>query len=193
MTIFVRFTNFNIKGVFMKKIQVIFTLIILFGSVTACDYLIFENNQASNSFTYDGDTHNIEFANLEDYEDEASPYNLGLYLVGPGLTFDHDTADFSGTGDIIILDLYTSMVDGLTSETYTWSAERNIETISSAEMYLNYNTADNSYDSDIKAGNASVTVSRSGDIYTINFTMSNESDLEIVSGSYEGTLPLWTD
>jgi hypothetical protein len=113
--------------------------------------------------------------------------------MGSGVGFDTGTSLFTGAGDIVTLDLYSSISGDLADGTSTWSAGNEAGTLGLVEIYFNYDTNIDDFDSYESGDNGSVTISKSGNVYTITFTALDSLDMGIASGTFEGELPIWTD
>ncbi len=177
----------------MKKIIVVLLFISLFS---ACEITSpIEDNPFTGSFVFSGTTYSIVSGNIEDYQNVGSPYNLGIYLMGQGMGFDTVNSVFTGLGDIVVLDLNSSTAGDFTNGTYSWWDGTTVGTFEAeaADFYIDYNTGDDSFSDFAIGAGGSVTISKSGSIYTISFTILDGSGATIVTGSGQGELPIWTD
>jgi hypothetical protein len=146
-----------------------------------------DDKGAASKFTYDGKSYNLtkgfaEFdgiyvAGTDDY------YYWVLYLTSNGITIDDDD-DFEGTGDAVILEIRAKNDDSFVP---TGSYEFDDDLAYSYGVYTNFSPGTGSGTSYTDIDDVSITVGKSGNTFTINFTITL-GDNSVVKGSYKGGL-----
>lgn len=178
----------------MKKIILVFLVISIFSAcelTTPDDSVSFAGN-----FDYNGSNYTIASGNIEDGQSPGSPYNLSIYLMGSGIGFDTGTSMFTGMGNLILFELYSSSSGDLADGTYSWSdgdPSYGEGTLGTADLYIDYDTGDASSVDSFTGLGGSVTISKSDSFYNITFTIFDDIGATIATGSVLGVLPIWTD
>jgi hypothetical protein len=135
--------------------------------------------------TYAGTTYPLSQLWLEDYGANSSPasgYDVDVWIGSSSLT--QVGYWFSGTGEMVYLDLNTSAPSSLDTDTYAPGSPRAPGILSYAQLGLNY-------DFDAGAGtiltpiDATATVVRNGSEYTIEFELEMSTGLTAV-GRFTG-------
>jgi len=145
---------------------VVVAVIFIFAS---CD----NNGGAVSYFTYDGNTYELATAVIERGGENTGPGESGYYVNFAAASSGMDIINLTGTGDGLSLDLNSSSYD-LVAGTYTWSTTNVENTVVDAMIVLNYNLATDEGTTHF-ATTATVTVSVSGDTYTVEFTLTLEN------------------
>lgn len=144
-----------------------------------------------NAFEYELIKYEIDEGMIEAYgklSPDVSGYNFDVTLFSTGIVFDPLAEEFSGLGNIVILQMYSESPDGLVSGTYNYdlSGEMDPLTFDIGRFGLFVNMDEQS-GTIILANSGTVKVSKSGDDWTFVFdcmTMSNKS----ITGTFTGNL-----
>ena len=142
-----------------------------------------EGDPVRGQFTLGGQTYTLNKGELEDFGGNGNgSYDWDIRLTSS----DVNVSEFSGTGNLVYLDLNTDSEDGLVSGTYTFAEEREEFTIVDASVFANFNFDEEggTFYVDFIGGSVELTVS--GNEVTVEFDL--EFDEGDVSGSYTGTL-----
>jgi hypothetical protein len=143
-----------------------------------------DNGDAGSYFTYDGNTYELATAVIERGGENTEPGESGYFISFAAASAGMDIINLTGTGDGIGLDLNSSSYD-LVAGTYTWSTTNVENTVVDAMIVINYNLATDEGTAYL-AIDATVTVSVSGDTYTVEFTLTLEN-AKTVTGIWEGS------
>jgi hypothetical protein len=175
----------NIKTRFMKKLLFCLTVLAMGSWLTACKDDDGDDKNVANEFTVNGTT----YALTDVYVDSISTHTVGdkvyhsydVVIVSNGISFS-DSEGFSGSGDAVRFELYSTQDGVVPSATYLPGDPNNgIET---ARVFLGFNSGSPIvYDDEITDGE--VTVSKSGDSHVFNFTLTLE-DNSTITGSFKG-------
>ncbi|MEQ8425046.1 MAG: hypothetical protein RIA63_10075 [Cyclobacteriaceae bacterium] len=153
-------------------------LIILVALQFACS----KDDEVENggTFTLGGTTYILSKGFLVD---EGGQY--GIILTSSGISLASSTGDdFTGTGDYVVLYVITSSATSFVPGTFLYSDSGGPNTIEYAEVGVNLDVSANVEGIEATAGTATVTLS--GGIYTITFSMTTDSGA--VTGTYMGPL-----
>ncbi|MGB1242498.1 MAG: hypothetical protein ACPG49_08255 [Chitinophagales bacterium] len=143
------------------------------------------NNQ--NQFTLNEESFEISKGFIEEYGSNGNDsYDFDVSLVSSDINYNQTEGDFSGTGNVIYLDLNTSSENGLVSGTYNYSDDRDTFTLVAAAVATNYDT-ENETGSNfaVTGGSVDVDVDGSNVSFEFNLTISNNAT---VTGSFKGSL-----
>lgn len=171
----------------MKKLnfRILLSLFVISTLFVGCSD---DEDAPKNYITYDGVTKAIS-AGLLDYYGSAglSSYNFDVTLYG-GFKYSQTTG-FSGTGNYIYFELFSSSSTELVSGTYTFDATESMapNTFDIGELAFGYSIADETADvyKEIISGTAKV--QKDGTTYTINIDCT-ASDGKKITGYYKGSL-----
>jgi len=118
----------------MKHLKIaLFLLLVSFVVLNSCE----DDSTPKNYFKYDGKTYSLSDGYIEDYGANNGSFDWDVYIVSSKLNYNGDW--FTGTGQVIYLDLNTSWENGLVSGTYTYSAERSTFTFVDGGVGINFN------------------------------------------------------
>ena len=174
----------------MKKLL----LLIFTFSLVACSGGDDDNNGSNNSSQSDvlsvsGTDYELDSGNLTNYGPDSSTnaVNIDLDLMGGGI-FSACNDVWTGQGQDIYFEMWTSEEEFLDSGTYQINGEYSLFSISYADYALgiNFDEDDSEWDW-VTIESGSVNVERSGDNYTISWDTIDENG-NVVAGSYSGTL-----
>lgn len=168
------------------RFQTIFVLFLTLGVIsTSCDDD--ESFSATNSFTIDDVEYDLSqgilFINGPNGE---GGFDFDVALTSSTIEFDPSVGYFSGTGDIVVLDLDSPSENTLEVGTYNFAQDRSEYTMTYAAIGLGID-ADYGSGDEIEATAGSVEVRKSGSetVLTFNLTL---SDGRTVAGSYKSDL-----
>ncbi len=158
-----------------------------------------ETNSMGESYLVIGDTSfdlkNGILMNLGMVDAEEGIYGLELLLLSDGFTFEfnEDSSDFdvSGKGNGISFTLFSDEMT-LTSGTFTFANAYPFEagTFAYASYVLGYDSEEDDFDEEDDIVSGKVTVTKSGNTYTIKIECTSESG-NTVSGTYKGSLEMF--
>jgi hypothetical protein len=180
----------------MKKILFCICVVAMTSWITACkDDDKDEGPKVANEFTLE----NTKYALSSSFADSVGTQVVGdktyhlwnVAMTSSGITYDNSKTAFTGTGDAIRFDLYTSQAGMIPEGTYTAGGEDN--GIESALVFLGVNLSEGGgtvYDNEIS--DAEVIVTKSGSSHVFNFTITLE-DARIIKGSFKGELTVVPD
>ena len=128
-----------------------------------------DGSSAPGSFTYDGTTYELHQADMQDWGDAgvAGSYDIDVIVY-------HESMSHG-----VYLDLNSATPGDLDPATYAWSVIRDPHTLVDAAVGIGTWSVD--------AVGGSVTVTRSGDTYTISFSLDLNNG-QTATGSYTGPL-----
>ncbi|HYG20471.1 MAG TPA: hypothetical protein VD816_16140 [Ohtaekwangia sp.] len=173
----------------MRTILSCICLVAVGSWFTACDDDD-DKKSAPREFTLD----DTKYALTDGYLDSVRTQTIGediyhfwnVVMTSDGISYDAQNENFTGTGDAVRFDLYTTQEGVLPDGTYAASDLTN--GIESAGVFIAFSPqtgTGTAYDNEISDG--SVTVSRSGNEHVLNFTLVLEDQREI-KGSWQGNL-----
>lgn len=166
------------------KIKGLLPYLFMFGMIlliSSCG----DDDDSTNSYSYDGTTYNITNAFLDDIGGNfAGSHDYDIYLAGDGISAGNSI--LNGTGDFLYLDLNTAANNGLEPGTYSWSSTRDAQTIvSGSSIATNFNTSTLSGNLIALTG-GTVVISQNGDEFTFDINL--EASGTMVTGSYTGSV-----
>lgn len=147
-----------------------------------------DNNEPAGKFTLDGTSHNLSKAyggiNFIDEVGDDTYYDWSIILVSSGISYDNDEEGFVGTGEAVIL-----WISVLNDDTFIppGNYKYSDDTGDCDGIYVDFNVETLDGEAYEDADDASITISKSGNTYTINFTITLE-DETVVTGSYKGSI-----
>lgn len=171
--------------------KVIFNLLLLGAMAALFGSCKDDEKPVGGSFTYNGEKVTLKKGFYADWgSDQIGDdfyYYWTLTLTTQDLAFDEEEEEMTGEGDLIYLGLYGFNIgeSELPVGTFEYDANEGENELDYALILLGYGGSQFEYTDDVKAG--VVTISKSGDSYTITFTLTLETD-EVVSGKYQGKL-----
>ncbi len=118
-------------------------------------------------------------------------YNLDLTLFSSGLTNSTDSegyTDLSGSGQVIYFEMFSSKGNEFDSRDYTFSSSEPypVGTFDYGEFCISYSD-DNEVNNWIDISSGKVTISKSGDTYSITIDCKSENG-DNIKGFFKGTL-----
>ena len=142
------------------------------------------------SFTVNGEAFNLDFGYKEDFgSNDNGSFDVDVYLSSEAIDLNTDGESLSNIS-VVYLDLNTNQRNELQTGTYTYGDERDELVMVDASVGANISTDANG---DVISGtlyiivDGSVTITQSGDNYTISFTLTSTEGTTI-TGSYTGTI-----
>lgn len=143
----------------------------------------------TNFFSVDGTEYSLsEGLTIEYGGSETSGYNFDLLVFSSGLEPDLNTETFTGEGDFIYFELWSTSTTGLVAGTYTISTENLPNTFTSNNININYVASTKTSDAEYEASAGTVTIAVDGSTYSINFDLTVTGG-KTLTGNYTGTLP----
>ena len=148
-----------------------------------------EGELPTNGFTYDGTTYALAGGFIEDFSENfgLNSRDYDIYLVSSGISYSQTNEEFTGSGEIIYLDLNVNSTSQFVPGTFTWSTTRLPNTIVDGGIGIACNVVSGSCSFEDDANGGTVTVSQNGTTFIIDFTLTL-SNGQAVTGSYSGTL-----
>lgn len=147
-----------------------------------------DDDSPDSYFTYRGETYELDrLFRQPQGENEGTNetgFAIGLNMIGPGVTLE-DSGLFGGTGDQAYLEVNTATQDTLTEGTYDSAGTAQVGNFSAGVYRLGYNFNESTGDT-ASPSTGSVTVSKSGDTYTIEFDVTTTAGCPI-EGRFVGT------
>lgn len=140
-----------------------------------------------NEIQYDGAKYPLTKGYLEYYGNLGGTenfYNFDVTLVDNGITITQTTG--VGTGNVIYMEMWSSLPSDLDPGTYVFAANRSPLTLSTGSCFLNFNIA-TSLGTVLNCSGASVIVSKSGTNYNFDITYSLATG-KTVRAYYKGAL-----
>jgi hypothetical protein len=173
----------------MKKLLFCLTVLAMCSWLTACkdDDDDDGDTKVANEMTVKGTAYALSGA----YVDSLSTQTVGdkvyhsydVVIASSGISFS-ESGGFSGSGDAVRFELYTTQDGILPGATYLPGDTDN--GIESARIFLGFGTGSQTvYDDEITDGE--ITVSKSGDSHVFNFTFTLE-DNSTITGSFKGVV-----
>ena len=170
----------------MKKLIIscsaFIALVVVFSSCSD------DEKDPAGQFTYDGESHNLTkgFGEVDDVTQIGDDiyYDWNILLSSNGISYNEDEDDYVGTGDAVTL-----WISVLNDDTFLPSGtyEYDEDTGDSYGIYIDFNVEIGAGESYEDVDDTSITISKSGDTYTINFTITLGDGSE-VTGSYNGSI-----
>jgi hypothetical protein len=174
------------KSIF-KIMLGLFIIGTLFVSCTSDDD---SSSTGDNKITVDGKSYELSNGSLEYYGIsymDSSNYNFDVLLYS-GFTYNAATEDYSGIGNYIYFELFSSSATELVAGNYSYNASSYAaNTFDDGYIEINYNIATETNDlgEEITAG--TVNVKKSGNEYEISFDGTTGSGKKITA-FYKGSL-----
>ena len=174
------------KNYILPKIFFILLTLISFSSCSSEDDEVNDNDNTGNA-TYDGTSINLTQGAIINYgEIEEGVYNFDIDLLSDDFDIDFENQEVNGGGENVYFEMWTSQSSGLKEGTYKMTNGEADFGISVADFSMNYN-----FDTDegtiYEANDAELTLSKSGNTYSLDFTLSF-SNGKTLTGKYEGSL-----
>ena len=175
----------------MKKFKLLSIIFIaVLGTVTTSCSSDDDNIPAvtiANEVTYDGNTYTLSKGFLEDYGDNGNgSYDFDVTLVSSGINYDSTNAAFTGSGQVLYLDLNSDNMAALSNGTYNFSTTRTAFSLVNAVVVVDFDATAQT-GTGVQATGGSVVLTKDGTEYTILVECTIASG-DTISGSYEGTL-----
>ncbi|MCB7481560.1 hypothetical protein [Christiangramia sediminis] len=178
------------KNYFLPRI---FFLLLTLLSFSACS----EDDDAPNdddgggsgngNATYDGRTFNFTQGVVAEFgQGDEGVYNFDIDLLSDDFDIDFENEEINGRGEVLYFEMWTSQSSELKEGTYKLSNGESDFGITFADFSEDYNF--NLDEGSLKeAVEAEVVLSRSGSIYSLDYTL-NFADGKTLTGSFEGDL-----
>ncbi|MDX9853122.1 MAG: hypothetical protein RBS81_05015 [Tenuifilaceae bacterium] len=171
----------------MKKLnfRILLSLFVISTLFVGCSD---DEDAPKNHITYDGVTKTISAGLLENYGSAGlSSYNFDITLY-EGLKYSQTTG-FSGTGNLIYFELFSSSATELVPGTYTYDAleTTNANTFDAGFIAIGIEIASETADEIIYIASGKVTVKKDGSTYTIDIDCTS-TDGKKITGYYKGSL-----
>lgn len=164
----------------MKKITKLLIILLVFQF--ACSKDDEAKVVTGGSFVIDGTSYELSKGFLVD---EGGEY--GIILTSSSISLESsDGDDFIGTGNFISLYVISSSSTSFEPGTFTWNTNKAPGTIEDIGVGVNYNLETETGDLELDGTGGTVTVTLSGDIYTVTFTITTGT--KAVTGSFTGPL-----
>ncbi len=141
----------------------------------------------ANEIKYDGNNYPLTkgyIENFGDWYEESNYYNFDISLVNDGITMSQN--DAVGTGDLIVLELWSSSPTGVNPGNYTFATNGAAQTFSAGIAGFNYNVATET-GTLYECTGGSVTVTQNGTDYIFDITLSLASG-KTVNAYYKGSM-----
>jgi hypothetical protein len=133
------------------------------------------------TFTLDGTSYVLSQGFLVD---EGGQY--AIILTSSGISLESSNGDdFIGTGDFVFLGVIASSTTSFEPGTFNWSDTGGPNTIEFAEVGVNLDVSGD-VEGALEGTGGTASVAKSGDIYTISFSIITDSNT--ATGSYIGPL-----
>jgi hypothetical protein len=165
----------------MKKINILFVIcsIAVLFAMPGCSKD--KSDSSSQSLTIGSTSYSFSNGYVGLYDSYDHLYEI--VLTSSGISYSSSDAAYTGTGNVIYVDFYSTAVGTITG-TYTYSAEdtAGIGTFVDFGYILNYNISAETYDSHGSVTDGTVTITKSGSEYEISISSTK------ISGTYKGTL-----
>jgi hypothetical protein len=165
----------------MKKINILLVIcsIAVLFAMPGCSKD--KSDSTSGSLTIGSTSYSFSNGYVGLYDSNTHAYEI--LLTSSGLSYSSSAATFTGTGNIIYVDLYSTAVGTITG-TYTYSAEdtAGISTFVTLGYVVNANYTTETYESEGLVSDGTVTITQSGTEYEITISSTK------ITGTYKGTL-----
>ncbi len=139
-------------------------------------------------FTNDGVDYVLSSAYSQYWGVNNGVHNFDIYIVSEDIKYVQSSEEFSGTGEVVYLELFTSSSSGLIVGEYNYSSENNAFSFGTAEVGINADSQ-SSEGLWLSAVGGKVNIAKDGEKYTISFNLTTDDNKEII-GKYEGVLSL---
>lgn len=164
----------------------IISFIVLLSILTFSSSCKKDDASPSNQFTLNGESFDLSQGFIEEYGDNGNDsYDFDVTLLSSGINYS-ESQSFSGSGNILYLDLNTSSEDGLVSGKYNYANDRDVFTLVDAIIATDYDVI-NETGNEFEVIGGSVDLDVDGSEVTIDFdlTLSNNTS---VTGRFKGPL-----
>jgi|GEM_PF-2424687 len=144
-----------------------------------------------NNFTYNSTNFEINNAYLEDYGNYGTQgTNFDLFLFTDGVTYDGNNNQFTGNGNGLYFEMFSSSSTGLATGTYTFDVDESGDpnTFDLGYIFIDYDF-DGLVGTLVSITAGTVTVTRNEASYDFTFTLTTTAGNQI-SGNYSGTAPI---
>lgn len=144
-----------------------------------------------NTFVYQNNTYDASVGYLINYgTDSDGITNFDVFISSESITFSEAQADFLGTGNAVYFEMFSATATDIAPGNYTFVyTDIDANTFDWAELYIDYNIADDSLEplATDNTSSGTVTVSKTGETYRISyeFTLANA---EKVTGTFSGSM-----
>ena len=177
----------------MKKLLFVLGMFAIFSFIS-CSKDDDNDSKSTNSyFTYSGQKYALSKGYLVYYcQESSSVYCHELTICSSGITAT--STNFMGIGDYVCLDIYTSSKTELPVGTYHFSSTiTQAGYVAYGEIDMGVNIQEFGEDDNyVPFASGTMTVSKSGSVYTITVTGKDENSNEIYA-TYTGSLTYYDD
>ena len=143
----------------------------------------------TNFFTVDASEYSLNEAFTIEYGGDATTgYNFDLLVFSSGLDPDVSNENFTGEGEFMYFELWSTSTTGLAAGTYTINLNTIPNACTSTNIRINHNGATGSNDAEYAASAGTVTIAVDGATYSIDFDLTVTGS-KTLTGNYTGTLP----
>jgi hypothetical protein len=143
----------------------------------------------TNFFTVDGTEYSLsEGLTLEFGGDATTGYNFDLLVFSSGLDPDTSNESFTGEGELMYFELWSTSTTGLAAGTYTINPNSIPNACTSNFISINLNGSTGSSDTEYEGSAGTVTIAVDGSTYSIDFDLTVTGG-KTLTGNYTGTLP----
>lgn len=145
-----------------------------------------------NYVTYNNKDYNFTKGYLIYYGDldaKAGTYNFDVFLCTDGINYNSTTDEFSGSGNIFYMELFSSSATALVPGTYTYDSTMSYlaNTYDLGIFAVNFNIATTSGEIEQEIKQGTFKTSNSGSTYTFNIDVM-AADGKKITGMYSGAL-----
>ena len=174
----------------MKSLTSYLLLALFVLSFASCE----KEEPESNHFEYELIKYEIDEGMIESYgklNPDATGYNFDVTLYSTGIVFNPGDGSFTGSGNIVILEMFSESKDELKAGTYTFDNLGSMDPytfdIGRFGLFVNM---DEQTGTIILANSGTIKVSQSGDSWTFDFNCSTSAD-NTITGSFTGELDFY--
>jgi len=176
-----------------RKILNVLLLVGIVAGFSACKE---DEDGAPGKFTFHGETHDLSkafAANWDTWQNgDDTYYTWEISLTSSGVDYDETEKEFTGEGDVVSLSIQAINDDGFLP-VGTYDPIGTVSTVVekgwcwSDFRLIGYDFDEEDGVVDVGAQTVNATISKSGDVYTINFTIAPDTG-ETITGSYSGSV-----
>lgn len=145
----------------------------------------------ANYFEYEMSKYPVDIGMIEGYgklEPEVTGYNFDVTIHSSGILFSAIDESYSGYGNIIYLEMFSGSADQLSPGTYNFDNAGSMDPMTfDIGRFGMYVDMDEQSGTIILANSGSVTVSKTGEIWTLIFNCATSAGNSI-TGKYSGEL-----
>jgi len=144
--------------------------------------------KTTNFFTVDGKEYSLsEGITIEYGGDATTGYNFDLIVFSSGLEADIINETFTGEGEFMYFELWSTSATGLAAGTYTIAPSATPNACTSNTIYIKYNSTTELSENEYEGSSGTITIAVDGTTYSIDFDLSIIGG-KALTGNYTGTL-----